>query len=464
MTFWKNVDEKTAILDDMGRKYSYSDLDIAVTELSRNLQGYQLALVEMDNSVESLIFYLSCLYMEIPVIIVNKGIGNYELLQYIQKYNIDLIYILNDSATGLLLEIDYDIKCSISNYSLYMRKKIIKKDINFQLALLLPTSGTCKISKLVRISRENLIDNAKNIIKTLDIVEGDIAITSLPLSYSFGLSVLHTHLMKHATILLTSKSVAQKSFWEFANQNSATSFAGVPYTYEILFKSGHMMRINTIKKYIQAGGRLRNEVRDAFITYCTDNKKTFSIMYGQTEATARMTILPWNRITDKKESVGTAIEGGKLYIDNSSTKDGIGEIIYEGKNVCLGYCNSIDDLSIGDKNGGILHTGDYGYMDEEGFLYLKGRREDFVKIYGKRICLQSISEFLDEQFNIESVVTYEKNAFLVKYKSDTDNKTGMILEALCSSMNFPKNMFIVKKIDEFDRTINGKIRRSRCEN
>lgn len=256
MKFWGNVDEKTAILDDTGGKYSYLDLDIAVAEVSGKLQGYQLALTEMDNSLESIVFYLSCLYMEIPVIIVNKGIGSYELFQYIHKYNMDLIFLSNDSATELLLERAYYRKCRIRNCSLYLGKKIMKKDIYFQLALLLPTSGTSKVSKLVRISKENLIDNAKNIIQTLDIVEGDIAITSLPLSYSFGLSVLHTHLMKHATILLTSKSAAQKSFWEFANHNSVTSFAGVPYTYEILFKSGHMMKKNTIKKYIQAGGRL----------------------------------------------------------------------------------------------------------------------------------------------------------------------------------------------------------------
>lgn len=158
MIFWENVDDKTAIIDDMGRKYSYSDLDIAVTKVSRKLQGCQLALIEMDNSLESLIFYLSCLYVDMPVIIVNKGIGSYELLQYIQKYSIDLIYISNDSATDSLLETEYDIKCRIRKCLLYMRKKLSKKDIYCQLLLLLPTSGTCKVSKLVRISRENLLD------------------------------------------------------------------------------------------------------------------------------------------------------------------------------------------------------------------------------------------------------------------------------------------------------------------
>ena len=128
--------------------------------------------------------------------------------------------------------------------------------------------------------------------------------------------MLNTLLLRHGTVLLTGKSVVQKSFFEFANVNGATSFAGVPYTYELLEKSGHLQKDNSIQKYTQAGGRLSLNLRDKFAKYCKENDKTFTIMYGQTEATARMTVLPWQEIERKRGSAGKVICGGKLWIDD----------------------------------------------------------------------------------------------------------------------------------------------------
>ncbi|MFI6918412.1 AMP-binding protein [Nonomuraea spiralis] len=252
------------------------------------------------------------------------------------------------------------------------------------LAVLLATSGSTGNPKLVRLSREAVSANAAAIASALSIMPGEIAPTSLPLHYSYGLSVLNSHLAAGATVVLTEAGLLERSFWTHLDEHKCTSLAAVPYQYEMLRR----LRFDraehpTISTLTQAGGRLNPELVPLFAAQAD----RFFVMYGQTEATARITVLPPDRLADKPGSAGQAVPGGRLTIDE-------GEVVFHGPSVMMGYADSAADLARGDDLGGVLRTGDLGRLDDEGFLYITGRLKRIAKIFGVRINLDDVELLL----------------------------------------------------------------------
>lgn len=452
--------DKCALVSEHKEEITYQQLFHLVTDVSVYLKGERVALLIMNNDVGAVIFYLACLMVGTIPIILDKKVTETEVEQYIKTYEPNFILLPLDSEVEVVTDrsSDYEKAIIIYRHVLYENTGAAEKEISPLLAILLPTSGTTHVSKLVRISKENIYDNAKNICNSLQISEKDVAITSIPLSYAYGLSVLHTHLLKHATILLTDKSVLQKKFWDFSNQYRATSFAGVPYTYELLEKKGHIHKDNTIKTYTQAGGRLSVRLQKFFMEYCLRTGKKFYVMYGQTEATARISILQMEYAGEKPGSVGQPISGGKVFIEIQDSAQNEGEIVYAGKNVCLGYCSCLEELKRDDENGGALHTGDVGYLDKDGFLYITGRKSDFVKKYGRRICLSDIALMIEEQYGIQAVVRYEEPVFIITFENKHKEKMKEVEETLYLQMHLSKSDFLFEIVKQFERTYNGKIR------
>ncbi|MET9337281.1 AMP-binding protein [Nonomuraea sp. NPDC003804] len=252
------------------------------------------------------------------------------------------------------------------------------------LAVLLTTSGSTGNPKLVRLSHRAVMANARAIAQALRLTPADVAPTSLPLHYSYGLSVLNSHLAAGATIVLTGASLLERPFWRQLAEHRCTSLAGVPYQYEMLrrlrFDPAAHPALTTLT---QAGGRLRPELVAEFAA----KVDRFFVMYGQTEATARIAVLPPERLPDKLGSAGVALPGGALGVEN-------GEIVYRGPNVMMGYATSAADLARGDDLGGVLRTGDLGYVDEEGFLFVTGRVKRIAKVYGVRVNLDDVERLL----------------------------------------------------------------------
>ncbi|YCK42472.1 AMP-binding protein [Actinomadura sp. ATCC 39365] len=250
--------------------------------------------------------------------------------------------------------------------------------------MLLATSGSTGNPKLVRLSREAVSANAAAIASALSIMPGEIAPTSLPLHYSYGLSVLNSHLHAGATVVLTEAGLLERSFWTHLDEHKCTSLAAVPYQYEMLRR----LRFDraehpTIRTLTQAGGRLSPELVSLFAAQAD----RFFVMYGQTEATARITVLPPDRLADKPGSAGQAVPGGRLTIDG-------GEVVYHGPNVMMGYAETAADLARPDDLGGVLRTGDLGRLDDEGFLYVTGRLRRIAKIFGVRVNLDDVEHLL----------------------------------------------------------------------
>jgi acyl-coenzyme A synthetase/AMP-(fatty) acid ligase len=280
------------------------------------------------------------------------------------------------------------------------KKKRLYKD----LALLLTTSGSTGSPKLVRQSYENIIANTESIVKYLELDETEKPITTLPMNYTYGLSIINSHLYVGATLLLTEKTLMHKEFWSFFKEEGATSFGGVPYTYEILKKLRFLgMDLPSLRTMTQAGGKLSPELHKEFAEYAKAQGKHFVVMYGQTEATARMAYLPYEKSLEKYGSMGIAIPGGKFSLMDVEEKeitepDIVGELVYRGKNVTLGYALCREDLAKGDERHGVLVTGDMAKMDKDGYFYIVGRKKRFLKIFGNRVNLDETERMIKSAF------------------------------------------------------------------
>jgi acyl-coenzyme A synthetase/AMP-(fatty) acid ligase len=257
------------------------------------------------------------------------------------------------------------------------------------LALLLTTSGSTGNPRLVRLSRTAVLSNAHAIATALGIARSDVAATTLPLHYTYGLSVLHSHLVSGATVLVTDGTVMQRGFWRDVADHGVTSLAAVPYQCEMLrrlhFNPADHPRLRTLT---QAGGRLRPELVAEFHERMTAAGGRLVVMYGQAEATARMTVMPDGALPEKLGSVGLAVPGGSVSVA------GDGEIVYRGPNVMMGYAETAGDLARGDELGGVLPTGDLGGLDADGFLYISGRKRRIAKIFGVRVNLDDVERML----------------------------------------------------------------------
>ncbi|MGA5300931.1 AMP-binding protein [Nucisporomicrobium flavum] len=271
-----------------------------------------------------------------------------------------------------------------------------------ELALLLTTSGSTGNPKLVRLSRTAVFANAAAIGDSLGITPDDVAPTTLPLFYTYGLSVLNSHVLRGATVVLERGGILQRDFWSAVGDHGVTSLAAVPYQYEMLRRLRFDPAAHpSLRTLTQAGGRLRPALVEDFAQRMAAVDGRLFVMYGQTEATARMSVLPPDRIADKLGSAGVPIPGGKLSIVD-------GEVVFSGPNVMMGYAESAADLARGDDLRGVLRTGDLGHLDDEGFLFLTGRLKRIGKVFGVRVNLDDVERTLAPHGAVAAVAGEDK--------------------------------------------------------
>lgn len=332
-------------------------------------------------------------------------------------------------------------------------------DINPALGLLLGTSGTTGSTKYVRLSQAAVEANARSIAEYIGIVPADRPITALPLHYSFGLSVLNSHWFAGAAVVLTSQSVVQGSFWAAVERQGCTSLAGVPYTYQLLERIGYRDReLPTLLTMQQAGGALDRSLTARYEEHMRAKGGRLFVMYGQTEATARIAYVPPERLSEKLGSAGRAIPGGSLRIDDQSavtgSGNGDGEVIYEGPNVMMGYATGRQDLAKGDELGGVLHTGDIGYLDDEGFLFLTGRSKRIAKVFGLRVNLDEVELMLREDGPAAAVAGDE--SILGYCAFGTDERLAELRASLARRMQVHPSAIELRRVDELPVTSSGK--------
>lgn len=365
--------------------------------LSKRRPG--LIFVFTGNNYASIAVYLAALEAARPVALFDARLDPEFKERLIERYQPELVF--QPGREGFFKPPLASIESLGPGYNAWALAQPGGAEPHPDLALLLSTSGSTGSPKLVRLSRANLESNAQAIVQALSLNEGERPLTSLPIHYSYGLSVLNSHLVAGAGVVLTDEGLMSRGLWDTFRERECTSLAAVPFGYQVLDRIGFLdFDLPTLKTMTQAGGRLGEKLAARFHEGLAGRGVELRIMYGQTEATARIAVMPSGALPEKLGAAGRVVQGGRLSIETErgeTTRPGVsGQVIYRGPNVMLGYAQRRQDLARGDENQGRLATGDLGLLDEDGFLHLTGRIKRIAKVFGLRVNLDEMEELCAE--------------------------------------------------------------------
>lgn len=462
MAYYDNLgkfNNKIALIDEYGNKVTYTNMQSICTEMRRVVKR-GLVFAFCENSIGSVCGYISFLQNHVVPVLIDRNMDK-ELIHNLSKiYEPDYLYIPKDMSA----EFNY-VACIYegNGYMLCTTNKTSSYEMYDELGLLLTTSGSTGSPKLVRQSYKNIQVNAEQIAEYLHITENDRPITTLPMNYTYGLSIINSHLLCGATVLLTTQTLMDRDFWTFFKTENATTFGGVPYTYEILKKLRFFrMNLPSLKYMTQAGGKLTPELHKEFAEFANETGTQFIVMYGQCEATARMAYLPAEKSLEKYGSMGIAIPGGMLELvdvkGNVVTEpEVVGELVYYGDNVTLGYAESKTDLLKGDERKGRLETGDMAKRDTDGYYYIVGRKKRFLKLYGNRVNLDEVERWLKAYLDVELACGGSDDQLIVYLTMYGEESEGKIKHFLAEKTGLNMNAFSVKYINEIPKNEAGKI-------
>ena len=397
----KRYSRSIALQDNFGRSITYQELNESSNTLYQVIGRRCLVFVLCSNTIGSIIGYTSFVEKKVVPILLNSELEFSLLDSLIEIYKPSYIWVPNDKTDEFR---QMSIVYTCWDYSLLKTGYDIEYSLNDELCLMLTTSGSTGSPKFVRQSYKNVESNALSIVQYLKLDSSERPITTLPMNYTYGLSIINSHLFVGSCILVTDNGIMQKEFWQFFKSAEATSFGGVPYTYEMLSKLRfERMQLPSLRYMTQAGGKLTVDLHRKFAEYAACNNKKFFVMYGQCEATARMGYLPAEKALEKCGSMGIAIPGGKFELVDVEGSlidkpDTAGELVYYGDNVTLGYAEKGEDLIKGDEHNGVLHTGDIAQFDKDGFYYIVGRMKRFLKIFGNRVNLDETERLIKSEF------------------------------------------------------------------
>lgn len=390
--------QRIAAIDDSGRAVTYGEICDFAHEFAQHLPQRSLIFLLSENRIGSLLGYTAALSNRIVPLIISAATEDGLYNHLYELYQPEYLWLPQSKAEGK------EIVFAAWEYCL-VKTGNQPTQMFEELSLLLPTSGSTGSPKLVRHSYRNIEANADNVRRLFKLDGTEKAMAILPMHYTMGLSVIASHLLAGATLLLSGRSLLDKGFWTTLKE--ATSFTGVPYSFEILTKMRFTrMDLPNLKVITQGGGKLTEAMWNTLAQYAKDNNKQFVATYGQSECTARMAYLPAELATEKVCSIGIAEPGGQLSIvDDNGTEtfegEAQGEMVYRGENVTLGYATCREDLLKGDENHGVMHTGDLAQRDADGCYFIIGRLKRFLKIYGLRIGLDEVERMIKTEFKID---------------------------------------------------------------
>lgn len=501
--------QDTLAVTDDGRSLRYEELNKLAEDMKEEV-GHRLVFVLCRNTPGSLLGYLALLSSGAVPLLLDAEMPPEQLQGLIVHYHPAFCLMPEDMYEAVrtkMKEKEKEEGHIIRQIEDYCLLRLFDDGntpaLHPSLRLLLTTSGSTGGRKLVRISAENLDANAASIVEYLQIDREERPVTVLPMQYSYGMSIINSHVMAGAPILLTRYTLMERHFWERVKEEGATSLCGVPYTFEMYDRLGlTRMDLPSLSVITQAGGRLSEKRQRQFGAWAKDRGIRFYVMYGQTEASPRMSYLPPERVLEKCGSIGIAIPGGRLDLADEkgelidpAQKDGRGGLVYTGPNVSLGYAECPEDLRKGDERHGILYTGDIARRDADGFYYIVGRSSRFIKVTGRRIGLDEAERLLQARFPGRDIACAGSDDALRVYvaqggNENTNEKTTpgtsgmpdtqknapaknvltenvltnrvlteeMIAEAAQSLMGIPPRMVRMIPIPEIPRNSSGKVR------
>lgn len=426
-----------------------SSLADRVEDRCSELGPRSLVAVAGGNDVELVATYLAALRIGSPLLLLPPG-GPQRWGALVETFEPDVVV-----RTGT--------ECGSGSVEVARRRPGSRHELHPDLALLLSTSGSTGAPKLVRLSRDNLASNAAAIAGYLGLTPQDRAATVLPLHYCYGLSVLNSHLAVGAGVTVTDRSVVDPCFWELVHRDSVTSIAGVPHTFDLLDRVGlGSLEAPSLRMLTQAGGRLAAPDVARWAQLCGRRGMELFVMYGQTEATARMAYLPPHLASARPDAVGVAVPGGEIHVDALAEEvsadhgwpAGAGEIVYRGPNVMLGYATSPRDLALG-RSVDELRTGDVGLVADDGLVEIVGRLSRFVKSFGLRVDLDRVEQLLGSR-GVAALVEGDDSCLAVAAAVPPE-RTDEVAEAVCRHTGLPvRCVRVVAHPDGLPRSSNGK--------
>ncbi|MGN7186960.1 AMP-binding protein [Microbacterium enclense] len=440
------------LVDEQGERWSRNRLDVEVDRVAEDLGRVPPGpiFVHARNDVATVITILGALSSQRAVGVLPPFDGHDAHRTLYAKFRPALV--LTGSGPSSIAGYRH---ASVNRMSAWERLSHDHPGCHPDLQLLLTTSGSTGSPKLVRLSTAAVRSNSSAIVTALGIVGADVAITSLPLAYTYGLSVLLTHLRAGAGVVLSGASVTDRGFWSSVEEHAVTTLAGVPRTYAMLRAMRWRVEASpSVRTLTQAGGRLDPEVAAWLRATLRGGGVRFHVMYGQTEATARITILPAHEFHTHPDAVGFPIDGRVEIESAPSATDGSGRVVLFSPSVMMGYAESAEDLLRGDELRGRLATGDLGRLDSEGRLYLTGREKRIAKVSGIRIDLDDLELLLRE--DVDAIVSAtEAEQIVVAVVADAKTAAGHV-NNIARRLGLRRDAFLVRAVDQIPLLSNGK--------
>ena len=449
--------ESTAVIDAQGDEITYGELRNFAKEAKFLMPTRSLLFMLVENNAGGVAWTIGNLCAGNVPLILNAHLdeGLYDSLYELYKPPFVCV------PSGIADRFGYEQVITCYGYTL-MKTGNDTCPLNNELSHLLPTSGSTGSPKLVRHKYDNIEAAALNISTFFQLTEKDRPLMVLPLYYTMGLSMVFSHFYVGATVLITNQSMTDRGFWQFIKNERATSFTGVPYSFEILnLMRFFRMDLPDLTLLTQGGGRMPKELNLKFAEYCRDNGKQWIATYGQSECTARMAWLPPKWAVKKVGSIGVAVPNAELSLidmdGNAITAPNKeGEMCYRGKNVTMGYARCREDLLLGDERNGFIRTGDLAYFDEDGCYYIVGRMGRFLKLFGMRVGLDECERIVKGKYpGLECACVGTDDKMLV-YLTNEDYK-DLVKEELVSRLKLVASSFEVRIINEIPKNEAGKI-------
>ncbi|XVS61668.1 AMP-binding protein [Actinosynnema sp. CA-299493] len=331
--------------------------------------------------------------------------------------------------------------------------------ISDETALLLTTSGTTGTPKAVRLSYSAIADNSRAIVDVLGITAAERAATTLPITHAYGLSVLNSHLIAGASVVLSDSPPLALATWDRLARTGVTSLAAVPTTYAA-FGPSHVSLLGrtAIRTMTQAGARLADELTTRLARMMQRRGGRFFTMYGQTEATSRMAVLDPADLPERLGSVGRAVPGGVFTIapgaPHARAVPGEGAVRYRGPGVMLGYASRREDLARGAEVDQ-LDTGDLGYLSD-GYLYLTGRTKRIAKVLGVRTSLDDLERAVERPGHPTAVLAGDDDVVYLVGAGDAAVHEQQ-RRHLADSLGVPSRHVVLRQVDRLPRTPGGKV-------
>lgn len=456
--------ESVAAIDSQGNSLAYGELRDFAERVEHLLPPRSLMFLLVENNCGGIAWTIGNICAGNVPLILNAHLDDGLYQSLYELYQPPFVCV----PEGMSEKFSYEEVITCYGYTL-MKTRHEACPMNNELSHLLPTSGSTGSPKLVRHKYANIEAAALNISTFFKLTEKDRPLMVLPLYYTMGLSMVFSHFYVGATVLITNLSMTDRNFWRFMKDECASSFTGVPYSFEIL----NLMRIfrmdlPDLKLLTQGGGRMPRELNLKFAEWCRDTGRQWIATYGQSECTARMVWLPAKWAIEKVGSIGIAVPNGELSLidmdGNPITEPNTeGEMCYRGKNVTMGYARKREDLLLGDERHGFIRTGDLAYFDEDGCYYIVGRMGRFLKLFGMRVGLDECERIIKGKFQGLECACVGTDEKMLVYLTDEKYK-DQVKEELVARLKLVASSFEVRIIPEIPKNEAGKTLYAKLEN